>query len=234
MQQANKYITEQKGVYPRVNNPLRGTISYLMITGMLWAIVPVFLGAQGNFEEKRIRLKGEIVTALVLGEDTLIMYNLPAVNVVRKRIFKNVDEYIKYKRYMKYAKIVYPYAVESMRVYRKVSVETQGMGWWKKRRYINRLNKELKKQYKKPLKNLTKTQGYILVKMIERELDIPFYKLIKQTKGVWTATYYSGLGQFYGYHLKKGYIRGQDPILDIVLDDFDITKPLDEEEQCND
>ncbi len=210
------------------------TISYLGIPVILLLTSPVLLRAQDTFQEKRIHLNGEVVTAMVNGDDTLIMYDLPAVRVVRKRIFKNVDEYIKYKRYMRYAKIVYPYAVESMRVYRKIEADTKDMGWWRRRRYINKLNKTLKKQYKEPLKNLSKTQGYILVKMIERELEIPFYKLIRQTKGAWTATYYSGLGRFYGYHLKKGYIRGQDPILDSVLDDFDITKPLDEEEHCDD
>ena len=210
------------------------TISYYTIILFLILFGGSKIRAQDGFEEKRIHLKGEVVTAMVNGNDTLILYDLPTVRVVRKRVFKNVDEYIKYKRYMRYAKVVYPYAVESMRVYRKIEADTKDMGWWKRRRYIAHLNKNLKKQYKEPLKNLTKTQGYILVKMIERELQIPFYKLIRQTKGAWTATYYSTLGRVYGYHLKKGYLRGDDPILDIVLEDFDITKPLDEEEQCDD
>lgn len=178
---------------------------------------------------------GYIVTAIVQGDDTIILSSLPEVKVVRKRIFHNWADYQKYYRYMRYARTVYPYAVESMRLYRQIQRETAHMSRRERRRYINRLNKALKKEYKEPLKNLTRTQGYILIKMIERELGIPFYQLIRETRGWWTATYYQNIGKIYGYNLKKGYVPGEDPILDIVLDDFDIMKSLEELEgqQCD-
>jgi len=178
---------------------------------------------------------GYIVTAIVQGDDTIILSSLPEVRVIRKRIFHNWFDYQKYYRYMRYAKTVYPYAVESMRLYRQIQRETAHMSRRQRRRYINRLNKALKKEYKEPLKNLTRTQGYILIKMIERELGIPFYQLIRDTRGWWTATYYQNIGKIYGYNLKKGYIPGEDPILDIVLDDFDIMKSLEvlEGQQCD-
>ncbi len=179
---------------------------------------------------------GYIVTAVVQGDDTIILSSLPEVKVVRKRIFHNWEDYQKYYRYMRYARTVYPYAVESMRLYRQIQRETAHMSRRERRRYINRLNKALKKEYKEPLKNLTRTQGYILIKMIERELGIPFYRLIRETRGWWTATYYQNIGKIYGYNLKRGYVPGEDPILDIVLDDFDIMKSLEELEgqQCDD
>lgn len=60
----------------------------------------------------------------------------------------------------------------------------------------------------------------ILTKMIEKELDEPFYDVIKEIKGGWSAFYYNTTGRFYGYHLRDGYIRGEDVILDMVLDDY--------------
>jgi len=87
------------------------------------------------------------------------------------------------------------------------------------------LQRELKKEFEDPLKNLSKTQGRILVHMIERELDTPLHFLIKELKGGLTATYWSTAGSFFGYHLKRGYIEGEDPIMDIVLADFDVTHP---------
>ncbi|HMR44139.1 MAG TPA: hypothetical protein PKC40_09905, partial [Saprospiraceae bacterium] len=36
-------------------------------------------------------------------------------------------------------------------------------------------------------------------------------------------SYWSTMGWFYGHQLKEGYIIGQDPILDIVLEDFDVS-----------
>ena len=83
--------------------------------------------------------------------------------------------------------------------------------------------KQLKKEFKTPLKNLTKTQGKILIKMIEKELDTPFYTLMKDMKGGWTAGYWNQMGKFFNYDLKEGYHEGDDPILDVVINDFDIS-----------
>ena len=59
--------------------------------------------------------------------------------------------------------------------------------------------------------------------MIERELDTPFHTLVKSLRGSFTAGYWQTLGKLYGYDLKEGYIHGQDPIMDAVLNDFDIS-----------
>ncbi len=59
--------------------------------------------------------------------------------------------------------------------------------------------------------------------MIERELDTPMYDLIKDLKGGFTAGYYNQFGKLYGYKLKEGYIAGTDKIMDIVLQDYNIS-----------
>ena len=40
------------------------------------------------------------------------------------------------------------------------------------------------------------------------------------SKGGWSAFYYNTTVRFYGYHLRDGYVRGKDEILDMVLDDY--------------
>ena len=62
--------------------------------------------------------------------------------------------------------------------------------------------------------------------MIEKELDTPMHTLIKNARGGLTAGYWNGLGYLNGYRLKRGYIRGDDAILDAVLDDFNISYDL--------
>jgi len=79
------------------------------------------------------------------------------------------------------------------------------------------------KEFEEPLRKLSKTQGYILVKMIERETDRPMHDLIKELRGGLTATYWSTMGKMFGHELKNGYIEGENPILDIVLQDYDIS-----------
>ena len=76
---------------------------------------------------------------------------------------------------------------------------------------------------------LSKTQGKILVKMIERELDTPMYSLIKDLQGKFKAFYWNHSSKLYGYRLKDGYTEGDNPILDAVLQDLNISYELDED-----
>ena len=99
---------------------------------------------------------------------------------------------------------------------------TEGMNKRKQKKHMKSVQRELEENFEEPLKKLNKTQGMILIKMIERELEIPFYDLVKDLRGGLTATYWSTLGRFNGYRLKEQYNRGDNPILDIVLDDFNI------------
>jgi hypothetical protein len=155
--------------------------------------------------------------------DTLIMATLDDVSVSSMRNFESREDYLKYRRYRRYAAIVYPYAVEAIKLFREVEYATENMKKRQQRRYIRKLHKDLKKEFMDPLKGLTKMQGMILIKMIERELDIPMYYLIKDLRNGLTATYWSTMGKLFGHDLKEGYKEGQDPILDAVLRDMNIS-----------
>lgn len=185
------------------------------------------LMAQSDLGEKKMSINGQVVTAFIdeCG-DTIILAELDDVSITSMRTFESREDRLKYNRYRRYAVKVYPYATEAIRIFREVESETQGMKKRQRRRHIKKLNKELKDEFEAPLRKLTKTQGYILFKMIERELDTPLYKLLKNMRGGMTAGYWNTIGYFNGYRLKDGYIRGEDAILDAVLDDFNISYDL--------
>jgi hypothetical protein len=155
--------------------------------------------------------------------DTLIIASLSTFSVSIPREFENPEDYRLYRRYKRYAVKVYPYAVEAIRIFREVEYATANMKKRQRKRYIKKLNKQLKSEFKDPLKKLSKTQGMVLIKMIERELDRDMHSLIKDLRGGWTAGYYTTIGFLYGHRLKHGYIEGEDPILDAVLQDLDIS-----------
>jgi len=179
--------------------------------------------AQSTSNPQRIRIDGQVVTAIITGDDTLYVAELEDVSITSKRKFNSKDEYALYHKYRRYANKVYPYAVDAIRIFRELEQVVATMKPRQQRKHIRRLQKELKDQFEDPLKNLSKTQGRILVHMIEKELDTPMYFLIKDLKNGFTATYWNAAGKLYGYHLRDGYIVGEDPILDIVLEDFDIS-----------
>ncbi len=186
------------------------------------------LSGQAQTEERRekIQMNGQVVTALITETDTIVIANLEEISVSTPRRFANYAEYKKYKKYRYYAAKVYPYAVKAIRIFKEVEYVTENMSKRKRKKHIKRLQKQLKRDFKKPLKNLSKNQGKLLIKMIERELDKPFYKLVKELRGGLTAAYWNQLGRFYGYRLKRGYVKGEDPIMDAVLQDFDVSYDL--------
>lgn len=155
--------------------------------------------------------------------DTLLMVDLPDISISSPRNFDNSEDYKKYTRYRRAAVIAYPYAVEAIRVFRQLEQETSDMKKGKRKKYAKELQDDMKEKFEAPLKKLTRTQGLVLTKMIEKELNTSTYALIKELRGGLTATYWGTLSSFYGYKLKKGYQAGDDAILDMVLDDFNVT-----------
>lgn len=160
--------------------------------------------------------------------DTIIMASLDDMSISSMRMFDNPDDLKTYRRYRRYAYQVYPYASEAIKIFREVEYATNHMKNSKRRKYIRQLQKDLKDEFEDPLKKLTKTQGMVLFKMIEKELDTSMFDLLKDLKGGLSASYWGTLGRFYGHHLKEGYRRGEDEILDLVLDDMDISYELPE------
>ncbi|MEL7161337.1 MAG: DUF4294 domain-containing protein [Bacteroidota bacterium] len=158
--------------------------------------------------------------------DTLIVAQLGDVSVSSPEVFDTKEEYELYKKYRYYAQKAYPYAVDAIRIFRETEYMTQSMNKRERKRYNKRLQKELKEQFETPLKKMSKTQGKVLIAMIERELDVPIYDLIKELRGGLTARYWATLAGFYGHKLKHKYTEGDDRILDAVLDDFDISYEL--------
>ena len=197
----------------------------LIILGCLFSTL-TRLRAQDSITSRALVLGGEIVTVEYSEEDTLLVSELESVSVSVPRNFEDIDEYLRYKKYKRYATRVYPYAVEATTVFRELELVTKTMSKRKRKKHIKRLHKQLKKEFTEPLKNLSKTQGKILIEMIEKELEASFYDLMKGLRGAFTASYWNGLSRLYGYKLKEKYQPGKDKILDAVLYDLDISHQI--------
>ncbi len=183
----------------------------------------IHLDAQTVSEEKKVSINGQVMTALITNGDTLIMADLEDVSITSPRSFENAEEYKKYLYYRRCANKVYPYAREAIKIFKEMEVATANLNKRKRKKHIRKLQKDLKKEFSDPLKKLTRIQGQILVKMIENELDTNMHRLLKDLKGGFSAGYWHQLSKIYGYNLKRGYVVGDDPIMDALLQDFDIS-----------
>ncbi|MFZ1455529.1 MAG: DUF4294 domain-containing protein [Saprospiraceae bacterium] len=202
-------------------------VLYLCLVSIsIWSqTVPV----QGG-KETKITLEGRVYPALITEDgDTLILVDLDNVSITALRTFANDEEYRKYQRFRNYAAKVYPYAKEAIRIFRELEYASQHMSKREQKKRISELEVELTKEFEEPLKNLTKLQGKIMIKMIEKETGKPIYHLIKDLKGGFKAFYWNMFSKLYSYDLKEGYNKGQYPILDAVLQDFDVSYRIENE-----
>ena len=111
-------------------------------------------------------------------------------------------------------------------MYTQLSKETEGKSKRERKRLYKEISKRLEDEFETPLKNLSRTQGLILTKMMEKAIDRSFYDIIKEFKGGFSALYYNEFSKVYGYRLKDKYIFGADPVMDAVLEDFDVMKDV--------
>ena len=190
----------------------------------------VISSADNDLNMFQTEVQGQIVTAMVTETgDTLYMADLADVSITSLRSFKDDADYRKYVRFKHYAAVVYPYAKEAIRIFRETEYATQNLSKRKRKKAIKKLEEELRAEFEGPLTKMTKLQGKIMIKMIERELDKPMYDLIAGLRGSFTAFYWHNFAKLYSYDLKEGYNEGDYEILDAVLQDFDISYRIEQD-----
>lgn len=196
-----------------------------LVISCFFALFGLEAAAQSEvvYDTTIVHQDGRVMRVRIIGTDTIVVATIPEVVIKAPPIFSNDEEYRQYMRYRRYAMDVLPYAIESIRMYRKYLAETEGLKKGKARKYAKTIQKDVKEEFTDPLKNLSRTQGKILVKMIERHLNTPMYDVLRDVRGGFTATKWQTVGKLYGYDLKEGYTPGKDPILDMILRDFEIT-----------
>jgi hypothetical protein len=185
-----------------------------------------FLTAQTRVRVDSISPTGAWARMEVELGDTVFVMMLRPVRISEKRNFENQAEMRQYYIYARAAKKVYPYAVQALDIYNEWQEDTADLRKRKRRKVAKEEQKAIQEQFEERLRKFTKTEGKVLVKMLERETGKSFFDLIKEMRGGPAAVYWTNLSRVWGYDLKEGYILGDDPLLDEVLVDYDFGKPL--------
>ncbi|MFM7726034.1 MAG: DUF4294 domain-containing protein, partial [Flavobacteriales bacterium] len=70
---------------------------------------------------------------------------------------------------------------------------------------LDKAEKHLMKQFEKDLRNMTVSEGVILVKLIDRQTGETGYELLKQLKGKFSAFMWQSVARVFGQNLKDDY-----------------------------
>ena len=86
-------------------------------------------------------------------------------------------------------------------------------------KHLKQLEKDIFEQYKPAVKNMTKGQGKILLKLINRETDQSSYSIVKAFLGTFRAGFWQTFGRFFGMNMKSGFVpekNDEDAIIDRI------------------
>jgi len=160
-----------------------------------------------------------VVLAKVEHGDTTLIMTLPEVNVYALRLFDSRRDIRKVERLIYHVKKAYPYAKLAgikLREYDKQLVNAKNDR--ERRRIMRKAEKELNEEFGGDLRNLTFTQGKILLKLIDRETGNTSYNLVKELRGGFTAFFYQGFARIWGYNLKSDYDpEGEDELIETIV-----------------
>jgi hypothetical protein len=196
---------------------------------LLLLLVNAFLGtitAQTTRLDS-MSFRGKIVEILITEDnDTIIIgSDFDEITVSGNR-YKTRKEAYHYDRTKIRALKVYPYATKAVQIFEDINMYTLDLKKRNRKQHIQRLHKELKVEFEDPLKKLSRYEGYVLMCMVERELNQPLYEVVKTLKGWFPANYWSNMAKMYGYDITSGYDPKDDPILENILADLEISRNL--------
>ena len=84
--------------------------------------------------------------------------------------------------------------------------------------YIKEVYEQIKEEYTPVLKHMTRTQGRVLLKLIDRETDYTAYEILKEFRGGFVAGLWQGVSRIFGQNLKSEYDRtGEDRMIEQIV-----------------
>lgn len=123
-----------------------------------------------------------------------------------------------YRKYVRNIVLVYPLAKEAARILAQLNAEMARIPTEKEReRYFRQREKELFRQYEHKLKDLTVSQGNLLVKLIDRETGNNAYSLIKDLKSGRSAFFWQAVARIFGGNLKTDYNPQEEQFIEMVI-----------------
>ena len=149
---------------------------------------------------------------------------LPEVEIKEVTVYAHPDfpkksDFRKYERLVYNLKRVYPYALLVRTRLSQVNAEMTNYKTDKERReYLKKVEKDVFAEYEGDIRDMTITQGRLLIKLIDRETQNTSYVLIKDYRGKFAAAFWQGIARLFGTNLKDVYDpNGEDSLIESII-----------------
>lgn len=165
-------------------------------------------------------------TDVIINGDTLSSELLDEVTLMSSPQFSSYETFKKYYILKKKIIKVYPYAILASN---KIDSLYNELGSLNKKREEKKLIKQreqfLKEEFGEQLKNLSRTEGVILVKLIYREKNRTVHSYIKEFKSGFIAGFWQIAAKIYDNNLKEEYhpdINEEDALIEQIIKELDL------------
>lgn len=182
-----------------------------------------FTYGQDDFDP-HVKGKNDTIRVAVTRDDygrLLPWIPLADVNLSSSRIFTSQDARDQYLRLRYNVLKVLPYAKFAHERYNRLHedlAQTKDRGQQKV--LVKNCEREIKDMFNREIKNMTITQGEILIKLIDRETGNSSYDLVKQLKGGFTAFCYQSVARVFGHDLKQKYDPQEDRDIENIIQHY--------------
>ena len=124
-----------------------------------------------------------------------------------------------HQRMIRAVKKVYPLALDAAERLEELDRELEKMELKKDRKaYTKAVEDALKEEITPMLWKMTRYEGRILIKLIDRETDHTVFGIVKDIRSGFTAGFYQALAKLFGANLKLEYDpEGEDAILELIV-----------------
>lgn len=153
----------------------------------------------------------EYVKVTKIVNDTIYVDTLDPVEIYPKRGMFRFYKRWRYSRKIRNLKKVYPYAKKAGILLKEINAEYLKLETEReKKRFIKKAEKRLFAQFEGELRNMTISQGRMLIKLIFRETGNTTYEILKEFKGGFSAFFWHSVARLFGSSLKYKYDKDGD------------------------
>ncbi len=141
------------------------------------------------------------------------------ITVMTVPIYKRNRDIRNYQRMVKAVKKVYPLAIEAAK---RMENLDERLAEFERRKdqkgYTKTIEEALKEEITPMLWKMTRYEGVILLKLIDRETNHTAYNIVKDFRSGFTAGFYQMLARLFGNNLKLEYDpQGEDAMLEQIV-----------------
>jgi hypothetical protein len=173
------------------------------MTRFLPTIILIFIAFTGLFGQDTVKI---VLPAQIVNGDTLPAIDLNSVIIVPQGKFDTKREARRYDRFVYNVRLVYPYAKLAGIKLKQIKSVLDTINDEKARKaFLKKSEKELDAQFGDQIRDLTYSQGKILIKLIYRETGSSTFAIVKELKGGFNAFVWQTLARLFGYDLKTLY-----------------------------